>query len=149
MMHTKESLGAELHRLRKGPPDGDVPPVLCGLAVHISGDPEDYIRRLRSVMSVAVHLGTTADFDEESVPEGDVPSRFAAAGSSGAEGVPVLTREYVFTREEGDRVIIQDHSAGHYYGEGGVGDQGPHLNVRPFENPRTCKVPGTAQHYEY
>ncbi|MCX2967402.1 MULTISPECIES: HNH/endonuclease VII fold putative polymorphic toxin [Streptomyces] len=65
------------------------------------------------------------------------------------DGTPVLTREYVFTREEGDRVIIQDHSAGHYYGEGGVGDQGPHLNVRPFENPRTGKVPGTAQHYEY
>ncbi|MFJ3822033.1 HNH/endonuclease VII fold putative polymorphic toxin [Streptomyces nodosus] len=65
------------------------------------------------------------------------------------DGTPVMTREYVFTRGGGDRVIIQDHSAGHYYGEGGVGDQGPHLNVRPFENARTGKVPGTAQHYEY
>ncbi|MET9881257.1 polymorphic toxin-type HINT domain-containing protein [Actinacidiphila glaucinigra] len=65
------------------------------------------------------------------------------------DGTPLNTREYVYTREGGDQVIIQDHSAGHYYGEGGVGDQGPHLNVRPFENPRTGKVPGTAQHYEY
>ncbi|TDD58955.1 hypothetical protein E1263_16850 [Kribbella antibiotica] len=64
-------------------------------------------------------------------------------------GRPIMTREYVFTRSGGDRVIIQDHSAGHFYGEGGVGDQGAHLNVRPFDTPRTGKVPGTAQHYEY
>ncbi|WP_333778526.1 HNH/endonuclease VII fold putative polymorphic toxin, partial [Streptomyces sp. IBSBF 3136] len=62
---------------------------------------------------------------------------------------PVMTREYVYTRSDGSRVIIQDHGYGHYYGEGGVGDQGPHFNVRPWENPRTGKVPGTAQHYEY
>ncbi|MFD6554406.1 HNH/endonuclease VII fold putative polymorphic toxin, partial [Streptomyces sp. NPDC058398] len=65
------------------------------------------------------------------------------------DGTRVMTREYVFTRGGGDRVIIQDHSYGHYYGEGGVGDQEAHFNVRPFENPRTGKVPGTAQHYEY
>ncbi|WP_367136268.1 MULTISPECIES: HNH/endonuclease VII fold putative polymorphic toxin [Streptomyces] len=64
-------------------------------------------------------------------------------------GQAVMTREYVYTRNDGSRVIIQDHSAGHQFGEGGVGDQGRHLNVRPFENPRTGKVPGTAQHYEY
>ncbi|MCE7083050.1 HNH/endonuclease VII fold putative polymorphic toxin, partial [Streptomyces sp. ST2-7A] len=65
------------------------------------------------------------------------------------DGTIVQTREYVFERKRGDRVIIQDHSAGHRFGEGGVGDQGPHFNVRPFDNPRTGKVPGTAQHYEY
>ncbi|MFI7384681.1 putative T7SS-secreted protein [Streptomyces sp. NPDC049813] len=62
---------------------------------------------------------------------------------------PVVTREYTFTRSDGSKVIIQDHGYGHYYGEGGVGDQGAHFNVRPSENPRTGKVPGTAQHYEY
>ena len=67
----------------------------------------------------------------------------------GANGSPIITREYIFKRNNGDKVIIQDHSAGHYYGEGGVGDQGPHFNARPFDNPRTGKVPGTAQHYEY
>ncbi|SCF98365.1 HNH/Endo VII superfamily nuclease toxins [Streptomyces sp. Ncost-T6T-2b] len=62
---------------------------------------------------------------------------------------PVMTREYTFTRNDGSQVIIQDHGYGHYYGEGGVGDQGSHFNVHPSENPRTGKVPGTAQHYEY
>ncbi|PWR07245.1 hypothetical protein DKT68_19400 [Micromonospora acroterricola] len=64
-------------------------------------------------------------------------------------GRPVMTREYIFERGGGDRVVIQDHSYGHQYGEGGVGDQGSHLNVRPWTNTRTGKVPGTAQHYEY
>jgi RHS repeat-associated protein len=63
--------------------------------------------------------------------------------------MPIQTREYHFTREDGSRVIIQDHAAGHQFHEGGVGDQGRHFNVRPHENPRTGKVPGTAQHYEY
>ncbi|MET9351290.1 HNH/endonuclease VII fold putative polymorphic toxin [Streptomyces termitum] len=64
-------------------------------------------------------------------------------------GQPIMTREYHYTREDGSQVIIQDHAAGHYYNEGGVGDQGPHYNVRPMENPRTGHVPGTAKHYEY
>ncbi|MFC7928641.1 putative T7SS-secreted protein [Streptomyces cinereoruber] len=65
------------------------------------------------------------------------------------DGQPIMTREYHYTREDGSQVIIQDHAAGHYYNEGGVGDQGPHYNVRPIENPRTGHVPGTAKHYEY
>ncbi|MFJ3641938.1 putative T7SS-secreted protein [Streptomyces sp. NPDC090108] len=64
-------------------------------------------------------------------------------------GKPVMTREYVYTRSDGSKVIIQDHSYGHDFREGGVGNQGRHFNVRPSENPRTGKVPGTAQHYEY
>ncbi|MEU5788768.1 HNH/endonuclease VII fold putative polymorphic toxin [Micromonospora purpureochromogenes] len=65
------------------------------------------------------------------------------------QGRPVMTREYIFVRGGGERVVIQDHSFGHQFGEGGVGDQGRHLNVRPWSNTRTGKVPGTAQHYEY
>ncbi|MET8198030.1 HNH/endonuclease VII fold putative polymorphic toxin [Micromonospora taraxaci] len=64
-------------------------------------------------------------------------------------GRPVMTREYIFERGRGNKVVIQDHSYGHQYGEAGVGDQGSHLNVRPWTNTRTGKVPGTAQHYEY
>ncbi|MCS0601263.1 HNH/endonuclease VII fold putative polymorphic toxin, partial [Streptomyces sp. LP11] len=64
-------------------------------------------------------------------------------------GKPVMTREYVYTRSDGSKVIIQDHAHGHDFGEGGVGNQESHFNVRPYENPRTGKVPGTAQHYEY
>ena len=59
-----------------------------------------------------------------------------------------MTREYEFTKPDGMKIIIQDHGAGHKY-PGGVGDQGPHLNVRPIDNPRTGKVPGTQPHYPF
>jgi RHS repeat-associated protein len=62
---------------------------------------------------------------------------------------PVMTREYVFTRSDGSQVVIQDHSAGHRFGEGGRGDQGPHFNVRPIEDTRNGKVPGTQEHYPF
>ncbi len=63
-------------------------------------------------------------------------------------GVPIGTREYDFTRPDGTRITIQEHSLGHQFGEGGVGDQGPHFNVRPFGDPRG-KVPGTDEHYPF
>jgi RHS repeat-associated protein len=62
---------------------------------------------------------------------------------------PIMTREYTYVRPNGDRVVIQDHSVGHSFGEGGVGDQGPHFNVRPPENTRTGHVPGTTEHYPF
>lgn len=67
----------------------------------------------------------------------------------GPDGKPIMTREYTYTRPDGSKVVIQDHSAGHQFGEDGVGDQGPHFNVRPPENTRTGSVPGTREHYEY
>ncbi len=45
--------------------------------------------------------------------------------------------------------MIQDHSAGHDFGEGGVGDQPSHHNVRPSENTRTGKVAGMEDHYYF
>lgn len=60
------------------------------------------------------------------------------------DGLPILTREYTFTRLDSSRIIIQDHSAGHpLYGEGS------HLNIRPFEDARTGRVPGTLSHYYF
>jgi hypothetical protein len=64
-------------------------------------------------------------------------------------GQPIWTREYEYSKQDGSKLIIQDHSAGHYYGEGGVGDQGIHLNIRPIENTRTGKIPGTKEHYQF
>lgn len=61
----------------------------------------------------------------------------------------VNTKEYIYTREDSSKVVIQDHSAGHSFGEGGVGDQGAHLNIRPIDNTRTGSVPGTAAHYPF
>ncbi|MEZ5944333.1 MAG: HNH/endonuclease VII fold putative polymorphic toxin [Planctomycetaceae bacterium] len=67
----------------------------------------------------------------------------------GADGKPVMTREYEFSRPGKTSVVIQDHSAGHSFGERGVGDQGPHFNVRPIENTRTGVIPGTQAHYNF
>ncbi|EPM65888.1 putative RHS repeat-like protein, partial [Pseudomonas syringae pv. actinidiae ICMP 18804] len=67
-----------------------------------------------------------------------------------SEGKPTLTREYQYTRGDGSKIIIQDHSAGHQYHEANkVGDQKAHFNLRPIENPRTGKVPGAKDHYYF
>ncbi|MEL6868144.1 MAG: HNH/endonuclease VII fold putative polymorphic toxin, partial [Bacteroidota bacterium] len=62
-------------------------------------------------------------------------------------GKPIYTREYHFKNKDGKTIVIQDHSAGHDFG--GIGDQGAHFNVRPIENTRTGKVPGTEAHYNF
>ena len=64
-------------------------------------------------------------------------------------GQVVTTREYIYRRSDGSRVVIQEHSRGHDFGEGGIGDQPPHFNVRPFETTRTGTVPGTQDHYYF
>ena len=71
-----------------------------------------------------------------------------------SQGKVVNTREYHFTRSDGSIVVIQEHSAGHKFGQGGVGDQGPHYNVRPYDSTsgnaaRNGSVPGTRDHYSY
>jgi len=63
-------------------------------------------------------------------------------------GERIMTREYTYTRSDGSKVLIQEHSAGHPR-PGDVGSQGPHFNVRPPENPRTGNVPGTKGHYSW
>jgi hypothetical protein len=62
----------------------------------------------------------------------------------GGDGKPIMTREYDFTRSDGSKIVIQDHSAGHV-----KGGHGSHFNLRPAENTRTGKVPGTKSHYDF
>lgn len=64
------------------------------------------------------------------------------------QGKPIWTREYQYTRNDGSKVIIQDHSAGHKFLDG-VGNQGSHFNIRPIKNTRTGKLDGTLEHYNY
>ena len=61
---------------------------------------------------------------------------------------PVMTRELTYD-VNGKKIVIQDHSAGHDFGEGGIGDQPSHHNVRPAENTRTGKVEGMEDHYYF
>ncbi|WP_455883705.1 RHS repeat-associated core domain-containing protein [Pseudomonas putida] len=65
-------------------------------------------------------------------------------------GKPINTRVYQYTRTDGSVVLIQDHSAGHKFGAGnGIGDQGAHFNLRPFDTPRTGSILGTKDHYSF
>jgi len=65
------------------------------------------------------------------------------------------SREYHYTRPDGSRVVIQEHSAGHTYGPPGTpGNQGPHFNTRPLDpktgnGSRNGSVSGTYDHYEF
>ena len=61
-----------------------------------------------------------------------------------SKGKVVMTREYHYTNNSGEKIIIQDHRAGHV-----KGGQGPHYNVRPADKPRTGKVEGTKEHYPF
>jgi hypothetical protein len=92
------------------------------------------------------------------IPKGQQPDRIETPrlrdGATGQPvrdelGRPVTSREYVYTRpSDGAQITIQDHSAGHSFGQGGVGDQGPHFNVRPYGRPHGT-LPGTAAHYPF
>ncbi|WP_395608497.1 RHS repeat-associated core domain-containing protein [Pseudomonas sp. B22129] len=65
-------------------------------------------------------------------------------------GMPVMTREYEFTRANGTKVLIQDHGAGHkFFGPEGHGDQPPHFNLRPKERPKNGKLEGAKDHYYF
>ncbi|MGX0936864.1 HNH/endonuclease VII fold putative polymorphic toxin [Cupriavidus metallidurans] len=66
----------------------------------------------------------------------------------GDNNKPVMTRELTY-QVGGENVVIQDHSAGHAFGKGGVGDQPSHHNVRPDENTRTGSIQGMADHYYF
>lgn len=65
-------------------------------------------------------------------------------------GKPIKTRVYQYTRADGSKVLIQDHSAGHNFGaQNRVGDQDSHFNLRPFDTPRTGKFPETKDYYPF
>jgi hypothetical protein len=61
---------------------------------------------------------------------------------------PIMTRELTYD-VNGEKIVIQDHSAGHEFGQGGIGDQPSHFNVRPAENTRNGKVDGMNDHYYF
>ncbi|UDB53166.1 pre-toxin TG domain-containing protein [Bacillus safensis] len=61
---------------------------------------------------------------------------------------PILTRELTY-EVNGKKIVIQDHSNGHDFGEGGIGNQPSHHNVRPEHNTRNGKVEGVEDHYYF
>lgn len=52
----------------------------------------------------------------------------------GEDGLPIETREYHFTRQDGSKVVIQEHSAGHtQFDDEGAAATKPHFNVRDYD----------------
>ena len=64
------------------------------------------------------------------------------------KGKLIWTREDQYTRHDGSKVIVEDHSAGHKFLYG-VGNQGSHFDIRSIENTRTGKLAGRPEHYNY
>jgi len=62
-----------------------------------------------------------------------------------SDGKVVNTTEYTHKTTDGNKVVIQDHSAGHKDFGGDAAK--PHVNVRPASNTKTGKVEGTKEHY--
>lgn len=65
----------------------------------------------------------------------------------GPDHNPIMTREYHYTNSDGQKIVIQDHSAGHQWPDGTT--EPPHFNVRPAHDTRGGKVPGTYGHYSF
>ena len=102
------------------------------------------VARTRAVRSLGIPRGQ----QPESITRVELTDKIGRR-VLGDDGLPIQTREYTFVRQDGSRVVIQDHAAGHRLGEGGTGDQGPHVNVRPIEDTRHGVVPGTQAHYPF
>ncbi|OCG72780.1 hypothetical protein A9G42_11755 [Gilliamella sp. Nev6-6] len=60
---------------------------------------------------------------------------------------PIMSREYHFTRSDGKHIIIQEHSLGHDFG--GIGDQGPHFNLRELTRDGVIQLKGALEHYSF
>jgi len=65
----------------------------------------------------------------------------------GKDGKPIMTWQYTYTKPDGTKAVIQDHSSGHpnFGGEASK----PHFNVRPPEKLRNGTVAGTKSHYPF
>ncbi|WP_192962634.1 polymorphic toxin-type HINT domain-containing protein [Propionibacterium acidifaciens] len=62
-------------------------------------------------------------------------------------GLPISTREYHYTGQGHDPVMIQDHAAGHVFDDDGR--VGQHFNVRDPQSPRHGNPDGTHKHYPW
>lgn len=105
MMHSSESLADECQRLHRHPSAEAAPPILSRFIVDVSGDSAEYADRLRSILSPALRLGRTADFEADSVPVDDVPDWFVAVSSPDEE---LLVPGFASDGRDG----YTDHTAG-------------------------------------
>jgi RHS repeat-associated protein len=90
------------------------------------------------------------------VPDGAEPLdvRYTPSTSRGGRQVldenyqPVYFREEVHLNNRDELIVYQDHHTGHQFPDG-VGNQPPHVHVRPYDDPRNGQIPGCQEHYYY
>jgi hypothetical protein len=86
MIHSEESVAAELDRVRQRPAADSAPPVLAVFTVDVAdGSSEAYAQRVRHVLSAALHLACTAEFDDEDLPADGFPDWFTAVCARSGE----------------------------------------------------------------
>ncbi|MER5526089.1 hypothetical protein ABT075_16015 [Streptomyces sp. NPDC002677] len=106
MIHSEESVAAELDRVRQRPAIESAPPVLAAFTVDVfGGTPEDYALRVRRVLSAALHLACTAEFGNEDLPTDEFPDWFKTISVRDGEAPP-----QEFARH--GRTAYVDHSGG-------------------------------------
>ncbi|MFF8943010.1 hypothetical protein ACF1A5_12215 [Streptomyces sp. NPDC014864] len=89
MIHSEESVAAELGRVRQRPAIESAPPVLAAFTVDVcEGTPEAYALRVRRVLAAALHLACAAEFDDEDLPTDEFPDWFTAASARDGEVPP-------------------------------------------------------------
>jgi len=94
MIHSGESVAAELDRVRQRPTAESAPPVLAAFAVDVPEDsPEAYAQRVRHVLSAALQLACTAEFDDQDLPTDRFPDWFTGVSGQGEESGREFARD--------------------------------------------------------
>ncbi|MER5514550.1 hypothetical protein [Streptomyces sp. NPDC002763] len=89
MIHGEESVAAELDRVRQRPAFESAPPVLAAFTVDVfEGAPVAYALRVRHVLSAALQLACTAEFNDEDLPTAEFPDWFTTVSVRDGEVPP-------------------------------------------------------------
>ncbi len=95
MIHSEESVAAELDRVMQPPAIESAPPVLAAFTVDVfEGTLEAYALRVRRVLSAALRLAFTAEFDDEDLPTDEFPDWFRTVSvRDGEASSPIFARQ--------------------------------------------------------
>lgn len=134
---------------------GSIPQDMTGGHFGIAGDggaTHLFMQQDQSAQTRPQALGQAKD--DAGIPKSQQPEKQQSVpitDSSGkqvvVDGKPQTSREYTHTTGTGEKVVIQDHSQGHAFSDGG--SVVPHFNVRPQADTRHGTVQGTQPHYPY
>lgn len=107
-----------------------------------------HIDRIKASRSSALRMAKR----DADIPQGHHPIKVESIPMTYPSGRPIMkdgrrimTREYHYKNAKGDEIVIQEHTAGHDFGDGA--GEGPHFNVRPASDTRHGRVEGTRAHY--